>query len=314
MGRWLGLALNILGRYATWALFGGVLVGLALPGLAALARPLLAPCVALILCVALVRVDWSLLAGYSRRPGLVGALTLWCMLASPVVTWILIGVLPLPESLATAIVLMAAAPPILGATGLALVLGLDGALAAVAGLASTCLTPLSVPPLALALLGLELDIGMVEFMLRLAAVIGGAIGLAALVRRLSDKEWLRTQTRRLDGLFVVFMLIFAVGIMDGVTEVILSRPGQAVLWLGAAFVANPLLQAMGALAFAGLGRRRALTAGLLSGNCNMGVLLAALPAEGNFDIVLFFALAQLPMFMLPAVLSPAYRRILAGRP
>ena len=209
---------------------------------------------------------------------------------------------------------MAAAPPILGATGLAMVLGLDGALAAVAGLISTVLTPLSVPPLALALLGLELEIGLAEFMLRLAAVIGGAVGLALLVKRLTKPDWLRARARSLDGLFVLFMLVFAVGIMDGVTEVILSRPGQAALWLGAGFVANAVLQGLGALVFAGLGRRRALTAGLLSGNCNMGVLLAALPADGNFDIVLFFALAQLPMFMLPAILAPAYRRILAGRP
>ena len=314
MGRLIGVTLETLGRHATWALFGGVLIGLALPDLAALARPLLAPSVALILTAALLRVDWSAMRGYSRRPGLIGGLVFWFMLACPVVVWILVGFLPLPDSLATAIVLMAAAPPILGATGLALVLGLDGALAVVAGLVSTMLTPLSVPPLALALLGLELNIGMAEFMLRLALVIGAAAGLALLVKRLTSADWLRTQTRRLDGLFVLFMLVFAVGIMDGVTAVILSRPGHAALWLGAAFVANPALQVLGALVFAGLGRRRALTVGLLSGNCNMGVLLAALPPEDNFDIVLFFALAQLPMFMLPALLAPGYRRVLRRFP
>ena len=127
-------------------------------------------------------------------------------------------------------------------------------------------------------------------------------------------DWLRARARQVDGLFVLLMLVFAVGIMDGVTEVILSRPGHAALWLGAAFVANPALQILGALVFSGLGRRRALTVGLLSGNCNMGVLLAALPPGGNFDIVLFFALAQIPMFMLPALMTPAYRRLLDDSP
>ncbi len=314
MGRFLGIFFEFLGRHAAWTLCGGVLVGLVLPDLAAVARPLLAPSVALILTAALLRVDWSVMAGYSRRPALVGGLALWCMLVSPVVTWILVGLLPLPDSLATAIVLMAAAPPILGATGLAFVLGLDGALAAVAGLVSTLVTPLSVPALALVLLGLELEIGLAEFMLRLGLVIGGSFGLALVVKRLTKPGWLRARARQFDGLFVLFMLVFAVAIMDGVTEVILSRPGHAALWLGAAFVANPALQVLGALVFAGLGRRRALTAGLLSGNCNMGVLLAALPPEGNFDIVLFFALAQLPMFMLPALMAPGYRRILGGLP
>jgi BASS family bile acid:Na+ symporter len=309
--KFLARFLEALGRHATWILFGGILLGLILPDLAALARPALAPTVALILAAALLRVDWAIMLAYARRPGVVLALAVWCMLVSPVVTWALVQALPLPPGLATAIILMAAAPPILGATGLALVLGLDGALAAVAGLLSTVVTPLSVPPLALALLGLELEVGIAEFMLRLAVVIGAALALVLVVKRLCRPEQLRAQAGRIDGLFVLFMLVFAVGIMDGVTAVMISDPGKAALWLGAAFIANPVLQVLGALAFAGLGRQRALTAGLLTGNCNMGILLAALPPGGNFDIVLYFALGQLPMFMLPALLTPSYRRLLA---
>ena len=48
-----------------------------------LARPLLAPCVALILTAALVRVDWAALAGHVRRPGLVLVLTLLVGLLAP---------------------------------------------------------------------------------------------------------------------------------------------------------------------------------------------------------------------------------------
>ena len=83
------------------------------------------------------------------------------------------------------------------------------------------------------------------------------------------------------------------------------------LWLVAAFLANPLLQALGTLAFAWLGRRRALTVGLMTGNCNMGLLLAALPPGADFDVVLFFALAQVPMYMLPRLLLPVYRSALS---
>jgi BASS family bile acid:Na+ symporter len=43
----------------------------------------------------------------------------------------------------------------------------------------------------------------------------------------------------------------------------------------------------------------------------MGLLLAVLPADSAPDALLFFALAQLPIYMLPAVLGPAYRRWLA---
>src|SRR3546814_8364921 len=84
----------------------------------------------------------------------------------------------------------------------------------------------------------------------------------------------------------------------------MTRPGVVAFWLLAAFIANPVLQIVGALAFAWLGRRRALTVGLISGNCNMGLLLAAFPPGTDGDVVLYFAVAQIPMYMLPALLLP----------
>jgi BASS family bile acid:Na+ symporter len=166
-----------------------------------------------------------------------------------------------------------------------------------------------VPPLALALLGLELDIGVVEFMGRLSLVVAGAVAAALVIRRLIGRERLPQVATHIDGLVVGVMLVFAVAIMDGVTATLIERPLVVALWLFAAFVANPALQAAGALAFAWLGRRRALTVGLVSGNCNMGLLLAAFPPGSSQDVVLFFAVAQLPMYTLPAVLLPLYRRL-----
>jgi BASS family bile acid:Na+ symporter len=190
-----------------------------------------------------------------------------------------------------------------------MILGLDGALALVVGLTATLLTPLTVPPLALALLGLQIDIGVVEFMIRLSAVVAAAFVAAVVIRRLIGRERLPRVATHLDGLVVAVMLVFAVAIMDGVTAALVERPATVALWLIAAFIANPALQFAGALAFSWLGRRRALTVGLVSGNCNMGLLLAAFPPGTDFDVVLYFAVAQLPMYMLPALLLPLYRRL-----
>ena len=44
----------------------------------------------------------------------------------------------------------------------------------------------------------------------------------------------------------------------------------------------------------------------------MGLLLAVLPADSPPDVLLFFALAQLPIYILPAMLGPAYRRWLCA--
>ena len=304
--------LAFIGGHATWVLFVGVFLGLALPPLASLARPLLAPAVAVLLTATLVRIDWQVMLGYLRRPWLTAVIVGWLLLGAPLAAAAVLAFLPLPGPLATALVLMAAAPPILSAAPIAMILGLDGALALVVGLIATLLTPFTVPPLALALLGLELDIGVVEFMSRLAVVVAAAFVAALVIRRLIGRERLPRVATHLDGLVVAVMLVFAVAIMDGVTATLAERPAVVAVWLLAAFIANPALQIVGALAFAWLGRRRALTVGLVSGNCNMGLLLAAFPPGTDYDVVLYFAVAQLPMYMLPAILLPIYRRLVVS--
>lgn len=303
--------LAFLGGHATWVLFVGVFLGLALPSLASLARPLLAPAVAVLLTATLVRIDWRVMLDTLRRPGLAAVIIAWLLIGSPLAMAAVLALLPLPGPLTTALVLMAAAPPILSAAPIAIILGLDGALALLVALVATLLTPLTVPPLALALLGLELDLGVIEFMTRLAVVVAVAVAAAAVIRRLIGRERLPRVARHLDGAVVAVMLVFAVAIMDGVTATLIAQPQVVALWLAAAFVANPALQIVGALAFAWLGRRRALTVGLVSGNCNMGLLLAAFPPGADPDVVLYFAVAQLPMYMLPALLQPLYRRLVA---
>ena len=303
--------LAFLARHAAWMLFAGVFLGLLLPSLSHWLRPLLPPAVVLILLIALLRVDWPAMAGYLRRPLLIGALTAWMLLASPILAWLLVPPMGLPDSLTTALVLMAAAPPILSGAAFALLLGLDAALAALVCLISTLLTPLTLPPLALALLGLELEVGIGELMLRLGLVVGLAcLGAVALRRGLGVARIARAAPQ-LDGVMVLLLLVFAIAIMDGVTATLLEQPRVVALWLLAACLANPALQLLGALVFARLGIRAALTAGILSGNCNMGLLLAAMPAGSDFGVALFFGVAQVPMYMTPALLLPLYRRLIA---
>jgi hypothetical protein len=81
-----------------------------------------------------------------------------------------------------------------------------------------------------------------------------------------------------------------------------------------AFAANLGLQAVSGAAFAAAGARRALTVGLAAGNCNMAVVLAALPQDTHPDTLLWFALAQFPIYTLPALLSRPYRRVLGVTP
>jgi BASS family bile acid:Na+ symporter len=308
-------ALAFLGRHATGFMAGGVLLGLAVPPLAALAQPLLVPTLLIPLSLALVRLDWGAIAAWRHRPAVVLLLVAWLLGASPVLVWLATDVLVrfgFPEPLQVALVLMAAASPIVSSVAIALMVGLDATLAIVAVLIATALVPLTLPAMAQALIGVTLDIALEAFMLRLALLVGSAFAVAWVIRRFVPAGALARNTELLDGLTVVNLVLFGLAIMDGVTVFAIGRPGYATTALVAAFAFNLALQALGYLAFRSLGRRSALAVALVSGNCNMGLVLVALQGKAAFDVVVFFALAQIPMYTLPALLARAYRRLLEG--
>lgn len=291
----------------------GAFVGLALPPLADLVRPLLVPLLLVPLTIALVRLDWRALAAYGRRPLLIAMIAAWLLLACPLAVWAIARELPLPPALGTAVVLMAAAPPIVSSPAIALFLGLDAALTLVVVLATTALVPFTLPPLALGLLGLDIAIGRVEFMLRLAAFVGVAFAVAMVARRVLGAPWLARHGRALDGISVLNLVLFVIGIMAGVTDVLWARPQVVALTLLVAFVANVVLQIAGAIVAWPLGRPAALAMGWMTGNCNMGLVLVTLADKADFDVILFFAVAQIPMYVLPGLLTPLYRRLLGGK-
>jgi BASS family bile acid:Na+ symporter len=51
---------------------------------------------------------------------------------------------------------------------------------------------------------------------------------------------------------------------------------------------------------------------LQSGNRNMGLVLVALQGKAGLDVLVFFALSQIPMYTLPALLKPLYARLTGG--
>ena len=293
---------------------GGVLLGLAVPPLAALAKPLLVPTLLIPLTLALVRLDWSAIAAWRHRAGTATLLLVWLLAVSPVIVWALTTALvPLgfPAPLRVALVLMAASSPIVSSVAIALIVGLDATLAIVAVLIATALVPLTLPPMAAALVDVTVDMGVGAFMLRLALLVGSAFAVAWLIRRVVPAAALIRNRELLDGLTVINLVLFGLAIMDGITAYAIERPSYVITALVAAYAFNLMLQVAGYAAFRSLGRRAALTVALVSGNCNMGLVLVALEDKAPFEITVFFALAQIPMYTLPALSARFYRRALA---
>ena len=307
----LSFCLTFMARHATKFLAIGVLTGLLLPPLADFMRPALAPAIFINLVLALIRLDFGDVTSYLRRPTLLLLFTGFALFVSPVAMAGSVWALGLPPGLAAGLVLMAASAPITSATTFALILGLDAAFAMAVVVLNHILLPFTLPVMALYLLGLDLQISLPEFMGRLGAMIGGAFIIAIVTKR-----WLMTpasQARHashMDGLMVLGLGVIAIAIMAGVTDFFFARPAYVLLTIAAAFIANAGLQAIGALVFLPAGRKIAFTAGHMAGNCNMALILAVLADRAEMEVVIFFALAQLPMYMLPVVANKIYRRFL----
>ncbi|MBM3570319.1 MAG: hypothetical protein FJX46_16370 [Alphaproteobacteria bacterium] len=301
-------ALDFLARHATRVMAGSVLIGLFVPWITPWFKTVIVPALMWPMVVSFLRLETRQLVEVGRRPLAVGLLVATVLIASPLAAMAALAPFDLPAGVRDAVVLMAASAPIMSCPAIALLIGLDFALALAVSVLATALVPFTLPPIALHLLGLQLDISAAELMLRLIGLIGGSALIAWAIRRIAGPERMARNARRIDGLAVIGLAVFAFAIMDGVNAVMIERPlyilGVTVL----SFVANIALQAAAIVLFLPLGPLRALTAGLVTGNCNMGLVLTALADKATLDTMVYFAMAQLPMFMLPAIQLSLYRR------
>ncbi len=304
--------LTLLARHARPILAGGVFAGLLLPDLAALLRPLMEAAVVVSLSLSLLRIDWPAIVDWGRRPLRAGAAVGWILLGAPALTLGAVTLLGLPPGLAVALVFAAAAPPVTASPAFALLLGLDAALALVVLVVGTALLPLTLGPVAFWLLDLELSVGLGPFLLRVAIFIVLPFAISGLSRGLVRRDWLDARAREINGLIVAALVVFAIAIMDGVTARLLADPWTVALFGAAAFVLNFMLQALGAAGFLWMGRRQALTMGLSSGYRNMAIMLVLTAGIAGPDMWLYVAMAQFPMYILPMLTNPLYRRLLAA--
>ncbi len=293
-----------LGEHGALALALGLLLGLLAPGLSALARPALVPALLVPLVIALLRVDVARLRSLARRPLLFAALFAWLLLGSPLLTRLVGEVLLRDPELARLLVLHAACAPVLASAALALLLGLDVELALLGSVGATLLIPLILPATALVLGVWREALAPSALTLRLAAMLVGCYLLAAALRRGLGELRLLHHARMLDGIAVIALLIFALAVMDGVRPLLEQRPRFALEALAATFALALGLQLAGVALFARLGRRAALTVGLLSGFGNMGILLAAAVDAVGDSFLAYVALAQFPIYLLPALEKP----------
>ena len=308
-------ALAWLGRQGTRALALSVFVGIALPPLAALLKHVFVEALLVLLTLAFLRVEPRSLLDQFRRPRLVIAASLWTLLIVPALicgTAMALGLPQASDALYLALVLQAVAPPIIGSPALAALMGLDAALSLATLIVATATTPLTVPLLASVFAGAALDISPFWLGVKLIAMLGGTALAAFTIRKVMGAPWVSRHSGPIDGLSVIALFVFAIGLMDGIGANILARPalvaGLTVFVYGLTIV----LIVLTCLIFHRAGRSPALALGLAVGSRNMGLMVAATGGAVPELTWLYFAVAQFPIYTLPYALKPLIHRWIAA--
>lgn len=307
-----GLAL--IGRYGTQGFAISIFLGLALPQFAAAARPLLPLTIFVFTTVTFARVDSEALRALVRRPAPLALACLW-LVGAPIVLMLagimLAGRANLDPGLMLGLAIQAAAPPIMSAGAVALMLGLAPTLLIASVLLTTLLAPVLSPLVAEAVAGgaVPLDVGVLVW--RLVIFIGGALVAAAILRLWLGEARVRANKASFDGLGVVMYFLFAIAAMDGVLAAMLATPGRVAGFLAAAFAISGAGFLAAELALRALPRSDRFVLGYATGQRNMGLLIAALGAATPDTTFLYFALAQFPIYLMPQIVKPIAVRLRA---
>ena len=301
---------DFIGRHASNVLPLWIVIGLFVPSVAEKLHILLVPALFIPLTLSLVRIEIRQLRGSFILWQCLVLLIVWILVLRPFTVWLVLQLFTLPEPLVTAALITSAAPPVTACAAIAIFLGIDAAIVVVITILTMLLVPLSLPPIVFYLVDLQIKAELWQMSLRLALFIVSAFFTAVLIKRWLGQYRIHRNTAILDGISVVFIGIFIIGVMHGVTATFLQQPW----YIFQTFLVSTLL-VLGLYIFATvlfwrLGPRTAMAIGLVSGNCNMGLMYLLLMDQAPLNLLIFFAIGQIPMYFLPSILAPLINRLL----
>ena len=294
-----------LGARAQWVLAIGVVSALFIPGPGALLAGTLPFWVALLMGLAMMRIDLGAVALGAlapRRLALTLGVAAGLLLLTPTTFWLIGQAIGLPPQLLAALVLTGAAPPLGSGAAFCLMIGFNAAFAIELTVLCSLLVPVTMPLITRLLLGDAVPVETFDMAIRLGILIGAAAGGAILGRLLLGAERIDRLRLPLDGISSVILVIFLFPLFEGLLGQMISAPGLALGTLALAAAANLGVQ-MGL--FAPLRRLSGFATGgasaLIAGNRNAALSLASTPPDPI--LTLYVALYQFPMYFTPLVMG-----------
>ena len=298
----------------------GLLAGFLLPALAAPMRAAIPYLIAVLLFVAWLRITdssgtkpsiWARFAFLKDRKLISGVLV--AQLVLPLVLYFLLSLSGIPVIWCMAAVLVTAAAPVSGGPNIVLLMKGDASLALRWLTVGTMLMPLtSIPVLAL-LLPSEPKLAVGLAIVKLLLIIAIAMFAAIAVHNYGWGKAMKTPRSQeiLDGIAAILLASMVIGLMSAVHHPTSTVPVMGKMLL-LAITINVGLQLLG-IAVASLSlslslsKQAVVSFGVLNGNRNIALFLAALPIGVTEPLLLFIACYQIPMYLTPLVGKPLYR-------
>jgi BASS family bile acid:Na+ symporter len=309
-------SLEWLGRQGTKAAAASILIGLAIPPLAAALKPVFTLAIFLLLVFSFLRVDPAELRARFKAPLLVAIACIGIMVLTPILFGLALpytGIDRLGPGVALGLMMYVAAPPIMASTAFAALLRLDTALTLAVLIVCTAATPLLAPFIVSCFAGGALDLDVAQLVLRLFAILGGAFLVARLLRWWLGNPKIVENKSTIDGISVVLLVVFGITAMDGVTAHAIKDPLLVATLSALTFAIAVGIYVLTTLLFWREGLTKSLALGFSSAHRNMGVMVAA-AGSGLPELTwIYFAVAQFPIYLLPALAAPVVHRLLERR-
>lgn len=296
-------------RHGRIILVLGLIGGVMLPGLAQAMKPWLPAMVAALLFLAALRIGPRQAFGGLTDLRTSSGLILIFQIAIPLGLFAMARAAGLDNVTTTAIVLMASAAPLLGASNLTILTGNDPAAALRLLVVGLALLPLTIIPTLLLLPEIGTVDQVANASLRLLALTIGIVGFAFAVRHTFRSSITEDGIQALDGLSAIAMAVVVIGLMAAIGPALRSEPQRVLGMLALATACNFGLQLLAFIAGGAIGATANRVAyAVVSGNRNMAFFLAVLPASVMEPLFLFIGCYQVPMYLTPLILGRLYRK------
>ena len=308
MIRDLNKMLNFIGLNGTLIMPIGVVVGLLFPSLTELTRPMAELIVIFMLIVSIYRLNPNSIKEKLHDFKIIGIGILWLLLLMPVITFMIGYLIGIPSGLLAVITAWSACPPLVSMPGLAILIGLDGAVALLVMIGGTLLFTVSLPIILSALVGQSIGLNPLSMALELFSIVSISFLIAQGLRWSVGITRAHASEGAADGILVISMALFAVTIMGGLHEAWANEPERLPLFVSVAVIISASAQIFNAIIFQRLNRRTGGAIALASGSRNLALLIPI--ASGTFaeDLWIFIAVIQIPIYFLPIISKPLYQK------